>query len=340
MDFKTMGTSPFVGRVMHKQLLRQGTWWHMPGCKSEQSRMDSCCLLRPDSWKDCQGLYRPQHLLHLLEGRSSGRERGKASDFVGTWWTLLRSSSRGCRELQVFGAIRPAGVMSHRLHNEWSASVLRLAQRLVTKSEPITVVNALRTSRELTEFMKARGRPPHSPDRVDLDAFFFSKTATSAPSRSLASLKWLNTNGQLQWDVKELTLPPQTNPRKKKGQAPVITPPMLPFLEEQAEAMCLVGDEKWTCLLAGWVIATGCLRHKHLVRTTPGQSIGWRHGRDWMKPSEPLQDCASQRMERPGRLARSTRRFNGSSVTTCRTRQPSQLTAFVGGLLRLVSSSS
>ena len=125
---------------------------------------------------------------------------------------------------------------------------------------PITVVNALRTSRELTEFMKARGRPPHSPDRVDLDAFLFSKTATSAPSRSLASLKWLNTNGQLQWDVNELTLPPQTNPRNKKGQAPVITPPMLPFLEEQAEAMCLVGDEKWTCLLAGWVIATGCLR--------------------------------------------------------------------------------
>ena len=115
------------------------------------------------------------------------------------------------RELQVFGAIRPAGVMSHRLHDEWSSSVLRLAQRLVTKSEPITVVNALRTSRELTEFMKARGRPPHSPDRVDLDAFLFSKTATSAPSRSLASLKWLNTNGQLQWDVNELTVPPQTN---------------------------------------------------------------------------------------------------------------------------------
>ena len=183
------------------------------------------------------------------------------------------------RELQVFGAIRPAGVMSHRLHDEWSSSVLRLAQRLVTKSEPITVVNALRTSRELTEFMKARGRPPHSPDRVDLDAFLFSKTATSAPSRSLASLKWLNTNGQLQWDVNELTVPPQTNPRQKKGQAPVITPPMLPFLEEQAEAMCLAGDEKWTCLLAGWVIATGCLRHKHLVRTTPRRvSLSTFHG--------------------------------------------------------------
>ena len=59
----------------------------------------------------------------------------------------------------------------------------------------------------------------------------------------------------------------------------MITPPMLPFLEEQAEAMCLAGDEKWTCLLAGWVIATGCLRHKHLVRTTPRRvSLSTFHG--------------------------------------------------------------
>ena len=80
------------------------------------------------------------------------------------------------------------------------------------------------------------------------------KDATSAPSRALASLKWLNTNGQLQWEVADLTTPVRSNPRRKQGQAPVITPPMLPFLEEQAEALCLSRDERWTCLLAsGWL---------------------------------------------------------------------------------------
>lgn len=139
------------------------------------------------------------------------------------------------RTLQVLGAIRPAGVMSHRLHDEWSESVLRLAQRLVTQSE--------------------------------------------APSRALASLKWLNTNGQLQSEVTDLTTPVSTNTRRKKGEAPVITPPMLPFLEEQAEALCLAGDERWTCLLASWVIATGCLRHRHLVRTSPRRiSLSTFHG--------------------------------------------------------------
>ena len=33
--------------------------------------------------------------------------------------------------------------------------------------------------------------------------------------------------------------------------------------------MCLAGDERWTCLLGNWMVATGCMRYKHLLRSEP-----------------------------------------------------------------------
>ena len=101
---------------------------------------------------------------------------------------------------------------------------------------------------------------------MDLDSFLNGRQGTNAPTQALASLKWLNNHGQFGWPVQDLHLPAPSHPRQKRGQAVVITPPMLTFLEEQAEAMWLAGDEHWTCLLGNWMVATGCMRYKHLLR--------------------------------------------------------------------------
>ena len=167
------------------------------------------------------------------------------------------------------GAIRPRKAMSAGLYEEWQESVQRLAQHLVTQAESPTILNAIKTGEELPVFTKARSRLPQDVDRVDLDSFLNGRHGTNAPTRALASLKWLNNQGQFGWPVQDLHIPAPANPRKKKGQALVITPPMLTFLEEQAEAMWVAGDEHWTCLLGNWMVAAGCMRYKHLLRSEP-----------------------------------------------------------------------
>lgn len=183
------------------------------------------------------------------------------------------------RVFMQLGAIRPRGDMSTRLHQEWQDSIMRLSQHLVTQAEIPTVLNALKTAQELLVFSKARDRRSQELDRVDLDAFLNGRQGTQAPSRALASLKWLNNQGQFGWPVQDLYLATPAKPRKKRGQALVITPPMLMFLEEQAEAMWAAGDDHWMCLLANWLIATGCLRYRHLLRSEPRRiSLSTFHG--------------------------------------------------------------
>ena len=94
-----------------------------------------------------------------------------------------------------FGALEPSGHMNAALHEEWRQSCFRLSQRLVTQAEPVTILNALKTAGELQGFMRQRERSC-VPEKVDIDAYLHSST-TPAPVRALASLKWLNNNGQL-----------------------------------------------------------------------------------------------------------------------------------------------
>ena len=171
--------------------------------------------------------------------------------------------------LQHLGAIRPHGVMSEELQSEWSQACVRLSQHLVTQSEAVTVLNAIRTAHELSAFMRRRSRQGQ-PERVDLDSFLHSAHATSAPSRALASFKWLSRNGSLDWDMAGLTAPaPRGKRAKAKGQAIVVAPPMLPFLEERVEELFNSNDERWTALLGSWIVAVGCLRYQHVLRTQP-----------------------------------------------------------------------
>jgi len=54
------------------------------------------------------------------------------------------------------------------------------------------------------------------------------------------------------------------------GQAPVVEPPLIKALEDRIVELHSV-DERWTVLLASWMMAFGCLRytHTHITRSEP-----------------------------------------------------------------------
>ena len=140
-----------------------------------------------------------------------------------------------------------------------------------TASEAVTVSNAIRTASELDSFMRGRGRP-YPPQHVDLDAFLHDPAAAPAPSRALASLRWLVNQGQLGWELGGLTPPTHVvhqGRRRKSGQATAVAPPMLRYLEERVERLHATGEPRWSALLASWIAATGCLRQKHIARSYP-----------------------------------------------------------------------
>ena len=167
------------------------------------------------------------------------------------------------------GALRPSGQLSHGLQQEWSQACRRLSQTLVTQAETITVTNAVKTYQELQAHMSSRGRRGY-PEFLDLDSFLHCGTATLAPCRALNSIKWLNNNAQLNWEVNGLTAPTAKSKREEKSQqAIVVAPPMMGYLEEQIEHLHNLGDHRWTALLSSWLMAVGCLRHIHLTRTRP-----------------------------------------------------------------------
>lgn len=170
--------------------------------------------------------------------------------------------------LQRFGALRPHGFLSKELEAEWGQSCLRLGQRLVTGSEPVTVSNALKTSSELEAFMASRSRP-WPPSHVDLDSFLHSKSGTPAPCRALNSLRWWCKQGQLSWELSQLTAPTARSRKTSKQQAIVVEPPMIPYLEEKIERLHATGEERWSALLGSWITAFGVLRYRHIARSSP-----------------------------------------------------------------------
>ena len=137
------------------------------------------------------------------------------------------------------------------------------------QAEMITVTNAVKTYQELQAHMSSRGRRG-IPEFLDQDSFLHCGTSTLAPCRALNSIKWLNNNAQLNWEVTGLTAPTAKSKREEKAQqAIVVAPPMMGYLEEQIERLHDLGDHRWTALLSSWLMAVGCLRHIHLTRTRP-----------------------------------------------------------------------
>ena len=101
---------------------------------------------------------------------------------------------------------------------------------------------------------------------VDLDQYL---KHTQAPARALEALKWMNKNADQELDLSNLQVP--TTPRAigQRGQAPVVEPPLLQALEDRSVELHAVGDERWSVLLAPWVMAYGCLRYAHIARSEP-----------------------------------------------------------------------
>ena len=164
------------------------------------------------------------------------------------------------------GALRPGGELTPSLRADWEASCRRLAQAMVTASEPVTISNALMTVSELETWMQARQRNL-PPGLIDLDNFVHQ--GTPAPTRSLNALRWLSKHGDLAWPLHRVTVPAVKVSKKKKGQAVVVGPPMLGYLEEQIEGLFKAGDQTWPALLGSWLVAVGVLRYKHISRSVP-----------------------------------------------------------------------
>ena len=98
----------------------------------------------------------------------------------------------------------------------------------MTKSEPQTIVNAVRTWGELVSFMRARDRT--TIERLDLASFLTS--GSRGPKRALNSLRWLSKLGHLGWQLDSIVLdPPASRRAAARSQALVVEPPMLTHLE-------------------------------------------------------------------------------------------------------------
>lgn len=162
--------------------------------------------------------------------------------------------------------LRPTGRMTPELHESWKEACQRLAQRQITQAEAVTINNALKTFRELTATLSSRQRclPP---EEVDLDHFLHK--GTTAPSRALASLKWLVKNGELRWPMKHVSIPASVSTRQPRRQAPVVLPPMIGHLEECIINRQAINDPTWLALLGSWMVAMGVLRYRHIQRANP-----------------------------------------------------------------------
>jgi hypothetical protein len=163
------------------------------------------------------------------------------------------------------GAYKPAGILTDNLKVEWKQTCRRIAEKKVKDAEKATIDRVVNTWLELRSFLQSRGRPA-PPEMVDLDQFL---NHTQAPSRALLALKWMNKNADLELELGNLQVPATPRATGQRGQAPVVEPPLVQALEDRIVEMHAVGDERWSVLLAPWVMAFGCLRYAHIARSEP-----------------------------------------------------------------------
>ena len=167
----------------------------------------------------------------------------------------------------------------------------------VTQADSQTIINAIRTWKELAHYQEDRGLEVVE----DLDLASFVQDGTDGPARALASLKWLNKAGTMGWNLTNIQLPVATNVRtRKRQQAVVAEPGMIPFLEAGIITAAEHNNPEWMALLANWLCAVGCLRHRHITKSSPqrlsastihawcsqGKQAHSRNGFTWSAPAE------------------------------------------------------
>ena len=72
------------------------------------------------------------------------------------------------------------------------------------------------------------------------------------------------------WNLTNIQLPVAPNVRtRKRQQAVVAEPGMIPFLEAGIITAAEHNNPEWMALLANWLCAVGCLRHRHITKSSP-----------------------------------------------------------------------
>ena len=163
------------------------------------------------------------------------------------------------------GSYKPAGILTYALKAEWKQTCRRVAEKKVKEAEKATIGRAVNTWLELRAFLESRGRPA-PPEMVDLDQYL---NHTQAPARALQALKWMNKNANQELDLSNLQVPTTPRATGQRGQAPVVEPPLVQALEDRIVEVHAVGDERWSVLLAPWVMAFSCFRYAHITRSEP-----------------------------------------------------------------------
>ena len=192
---------------------------------------------------------------------------------------------------------RPAHKVTEARLEEWRKQLRRLSQQKVTQADSQTIINAIRTWKELAHYQEDRGLEVVE----DLDLASFVQDGTDGPARALASLKWLNKAGTMGWNLTNIQLPVAPNVRtRKRQQAVVAEPGMIPFLEAGIITAAEHNNPEWMALLANWLCAVGCLRHRHITKSSPqrlsastihawcsqGKQAHSRNGFSWSAPAE------------------------------------------------------
>ena len=103
------------------------------------------------------------------------------------------------------------------------------------------------------------------------------------------------------WNLTNIQLPVAPNVRtRKRQQAVVAEPGMIPFLEAGIITAAEHNNPEWMALLANWLCAVGCLRHRHITKSSPqrlsastvhawcsqGKQAHSRNGFTWSAPAE------------------------------------------------------
>ena len=192
---------------------------------------------------------------------------------------------------------RPAHKVTEARLEEWRKQLRRLSQQKVTQADSQTIINAIHTWKELAHFQEDRGLEIVE----DLDLASFIQEGTDGPVRALASLKFFNKAGTMGWTLTNIQIPEAPNVRtRKRQQAVVAEPGMIPFLEAGIITASEHNNPEWMALLANWLCAVGCLRHRHITKSTPqrlsastihawcaqGKQAHSRNGFTWSAPAE------------------------------------------------------
>ena len=165
------------------------------------------------------------------------------------------------------GAHQPVSCPEAR-QREWRTFLSEVAARKVSAAEPATIDRVLRTIEELERWQFSRGRADGLSDCDSVDLSAFLTEGTTAPARALSALRWFAKHGRLGWDFSELVLGKRPGHQvSARGQA-IPAEPFMPSLLDQKIVTChQQGDARWAPLLGSWLVAFGCVRHKHVERS-------------------------------------------------------------------------